>query len=393
MYLPATLGLCPLFAMAIRRIPQNIRFYSLAFIFISLSVLTAERNKVWVDELQLWKDVLEKSPNSPLPYTNLGKAYYDKGDHGKALAFMKKSIEMNGLVETSHYNLANIYMDMDRLILSEKEYRRTIEINPKHYQSYLGLGSIQNQTGKLQEAEISYLKAIEIRSTKIAQDEDYSLARINLGEVYGKMGRFEDSIRESQAAVKLTPNSFKAYYNIGTANIKLNRLEKSVEAFLKCLDINSKFENALFNLAFVYQKLNQFENSNLYFSKFLEIKKSFPKAHILMGINYAQMNKITESIKSFKKAIILDPKNLNARTYLAKAFAQKGNFDEAIKHLEIALKQNPNLNSIRIQLSLMYWKNQNQPLEAKKLLQMALQFSGNPEERLKISHWLQELSE
>ena len=88
-----------------------------------------------------------------------------------------------------------------------------------------------------------------------------------------------------------------------------------------------------------------------------------------MGINYAQMNKITESIKSFKKAIILDPKNLNARTYLAKAFAQKGNFDEAIKHLEIALKQNPNLNSIRIQLSLMYWKNQNQPLEAKKLLQ------------------------
>ncbi len=392
LYLPATLGICPLFALAVQSIPKKTRYIFLTLLLVSFAVLTTQRNKVWIDEFNLWQDTLKKSPSSPRPYTNLGKAYYEKDEIDLALKYFKKSVEISDFLETTHYNLANIYMDKKQLNLSEKEYKRAIELNPKYYQAYLGLGSVQNQTNKLKEAEKSYLAAINTRSTKVAAGEDYPLARINLGEVYGKMGRFEESIKQSKIALKSIPNSFKAHYNIGTANMKLGRLERAIESFLNCLEVKPEFENALYNLAFVYQKSGQFENSNQYFSKFLNIQKSFPKAHISMGINYVQLGKLNQAIGSFKNALELNPKLLNARTLLAKVLSQKGDNKEAIKQLEIVLAQDPNLNAIRIQLGLMYWKNEGQPDQARNLFETALKSSVNPKERIQISYWLKELN-
>ncbi len=391
-YLPATLGISPLFAMAIHLIPKTMRYGFLVFLLASFATLTAERNKVWNDEIRLWEDALKKTPNSPRPYANLGKAYYEKDRIEDAEKYLKISIEKGYYVETTHYNLANIYMDKEQYDLAENAYKHAIGINPLYYQAHFGLGSIKNKTGKLKEAEKYYLEAIEILSTKVAEGEDYPLARINLGEVYGKMGRFEESIKQSEIAIKSTPNSFKAHYNIGTANMKLGRLEKAEESFLNCLEIKPEFENALYNLAFVYQKLRQFENSNQYFLKFLDVQEGFPKAYVSIGINYVQMNKLNQAIDSFKKALTLDPKILNARALLAKILSQKGENKEAIKQLEIVLTQNPNLNAIRIQLGLMYWKNEKQLDKAKDLLETASKFSVNPNEKIQISNWLKELN-
>jgi protein O-mannosyl-transferase len=392
LYLPATLGICPLFALLVQVIPRKTRYIFLTLILVFFAILTVQRNKVWTNEFNLWKDALKKSPHSPRPYVNLGKAYYEKDEIDLSLKYFKKSLELSDILETTHYNLANIYMDKNQLNLSKKEYQRTIELNPLHYQSYFGLGSIQNQTGKLKEAEKSYLEAINIRSTKVAADEDYPLARINLGEVYGKMGQYEKSIEQSKIAIKSIPNSFKAHYNIGTANMKLGRLEQAEKSFLNCLKIKPKYENALYNLAFIYQKLGQFENSNLYFSEFLDIKNSFPRTYVLMGINYAQMNKLEQAADSFKKALVLDPKILNARTLLAKALSQDGKSKEAIEQLEIILAQNPGLTDIRIQLGIMYWKNEGQLDQARKLFETALKSNVNPKERIQISNWLKVLN-
>jgi tetratricopeptide (TPR) repeat protein len=391
-YLPAALGISPLFSIAAHWIPKNIRYVFLVFLLASFAILTAERNNVWNDELRLWEDALKKSPNSARPYANMGKALYEKGQLEDAEMYLKKSITKNYDLETTHYNLANIYMDKKQYNLAEEEYIKAVGINPLYYQAYFGLGSVRNKTGRLKEAEKSYLTALNTRSDKVAADEDYPIARINLGEVYGKMGRFEESIEQSEMALKSITNSFKAYYNIGTANMKLGRLEKAKESFLSSLNIKPDFENALFNLAFVYQKLKQFENSNKYFSNFLKIKKSFPNVYVSMGINYAQMNKLEQAASSFKKALQLNPKILNARTLLAKVLSQDGKNREAIEQLEIVLAQNPNLNAIRIQLGLMYWKSENQLERAKTLFETALKFSVTPKEKNQISYWLKELN-
>jgi len=391
-YLPATLGICPLFSIAAHWIPKNIRYGFLVFLLASFATLTADRNKIWNDELTLWEDVLKKSPKSARPYANMGKALYERNQLEEAEIYFQKSIAKQDDIETAHYNLANIYMDKKQYNLAEKEYQKAIALNPLYYQAFFGLGSVSNKLGKLKEAEKSYLAALKIRSEKVAEDEDYPLAHINLGEVYGKMGRFEESITQSEIALQSITDSFKAHYNIGTANMKLGRYEKSKEAFLNSLEIKPGFENALYNLAFVYQKLKQFESSNRYFLKFLDVKKSFPNAYVSMGINFAQMSKLEQAANSFKKALELNPKILNARTMLAQVLSQSGKHREAIKQLETVLAQNPNLNAIRIQLGLMYWKSEHQLERAKTLFVTALKSSADPKERTQISDWLKELN-
>ena len=111
-----------------------------------------------------------------------------------------------------------------------------------------------------------------------------------------------------------------------------------------------------------------------------------------MGINYALLNKLDNAVNSFKIALKLDPNTVKARKLLAQALLQKGDKKEALKQLEIILSQNPNLNTIKIQLGLMYWKNEGFIDQARKLFKEALKASSNQKEKAQISYWLKELN-
>jgi hypothetical protein len=58
----------------------------LVLITLVLSGVTYARNAIWKDELSLWRDVVEKSPNKARPHTTLGLAYRSQGQWYEAIA-------------------------------------------------------------------------------------------------------------------------------------------------------------------------------------------------------------------------------------------------------------------------------------------------------------------
>jgi len=70
-----------------------------------LAIGTYSRNRVWSDEIRLWTDCIEKSPNKARPYVNLGLACLNSGDYGKAFEITQKAIQidpkMQWLITTS----------------------------------------------------------------------------------------------------------------------------------------------------------------------------------------------------------------------------------------------------------------------------------------------------
>jgi len=54
------------------------------------------RNTIWRDEIALWHDAIEKSPNKAGAYYSLGSAYAKINRIDLAMKYMSRSIELDG---------------------------------------------------------------------------------------------------------------------------------------------------------------------------------------------------------------------------------------------------------------------------------------------------------
>ena len=356
MYLPMSLGLCLVAGWIIsysnRR--NQIRYY--IYILLVCGLLTTTRNEVWVSEIALWSDSVLKNPNSPRVHNNLGKAFFETGDLDTARVHLEKSVssiprfvkaqyniksteEFFGKANFAepHYNLASVYLDLGRLDDAEVEYERALLLKPSYYSAELGMGSVKNMKGQYNLAIDHYLNSIAIMREATGQS-DYALARLNLGEVYGKTQRFDKAIIELTRAVRVEPSMIAAHFNLGTAYMLIGSHDKAENSFKTCLSLNQNYEPALFNLAQVYQNKNLWESSNNIFNEFLKIKGPNTAAYSGMAWNNMMAGKIEQARILYEKVLGLKPNHQVALVNLARIYYRLGKKEISRSYLERALK-------------------------------------------------------
>lgn len=391
MYLPMALGPCLIAGLWSAKMARPRRLCVWMVLFLAAGILTTARNRVWLSEMSLWRDALAKSPHSPRPYSNLGKAYYEKGDKKLSVELFRKSIRLSSNFAEPHYNLANVYMDLNRLADAEREYQTAIRLDPEYYAAYLGLGSIYNQTGRYEEAVKDYRLAN--KAWQRYRPGDYALAKLNLGEVYGKLGRFEESIKESRQALDVSPRMYKAYFNLGTAYMKRGDMENAERAFLACLEINNHFEQAQFNLAHLFQLKKEWQKSSRWFEKFLQTRGADAKAYFGIAWNAQQMKRWDQAREFYEKALAVKPDYLNARINLANVSIQLQQFDRALAHFARVLQQQPGQFRIHVQMGLLYWKAKQDKIRAGVHFRKALALAPGLPEKKQAAQLIRALSQ
>jgi len=379
MYLPMTLGLCLAAGGAIRKIPAGWRLGFMVVLIALFSLLTLSRNRVWTDEINLWKDAVAKNPHSPRTHNNLGKAYYEDGQLEQALFHFRKSnaniqqgltrqynftdpeeflrkrtghnvngggkagaapVQIVADLSEPHYNLASVYLDLGNLEQAQQEYRTAIRLNPGYYGALFGLGSVYARMGQTDQAIDFFRQSIQKRKA-VTGKRDYPLARLNLGELYGRAGKFEDAVRELSLAVQQDPSMILGHYNLGVAYLMTGKLEQAERALTTCLTLNDRFEPALFKFARVAQAKGEWELSTQRFGKFLSVKGADAGAYFQIGWNYQQAGQWDKAGENYEKALTIKPDFLNARVNLGKIYMRSQQYALARKHLRRALRSNP----------------------------------------------------
>ncbi len=346
-YLPISLGLCLVSGWWLCRWRPKWRTPALILVLAVCGALTIDRNKVWTSEISLWSDSIKKNPHSSRIHNNIGKAYYENRQLKPALFHLQKSVEIiprhvsrqynvsdpvkflqrlserkdhatssaglqNGdlmiksnLVEP-HYNLASVYLDLDRLDEAEREYQTAIRLKPDHFAAYFGLGSVHTLKQQYDPAAENYRQAIEKRR-KVTGEADYPLARLNLGQLYGRKGQYAEAVGELKLAVRHDPSLGLAHYNLGTAYLMLNKLDNAEHSFKTCLQLNANFEPASFNLAKVYQQKKDWSKSTRQFERFLEAKGPDANAYFEIGRNFEQQRRLDDAVKYYRMALVSNP--------------------------------------------------------------------------------------
>ncbi len=171
------------------------------------SAVTAWRVPVWHDELSLWTDTAEKTPDSFVVLNYLGLALYNHGRVVEAVAEYKKAIRLKPDYPDAHNNLGVAYHTSGRTFDAIDEYRLALGAKP-----------------------------------------DYVITLNNLGAAYYKVGMVDEAVSQYRLAIRIDPLHAGPHNNLGAALEKLGLLDEAGESYARALRLRPDFPEARSNL-------------------------------------------------------------------------------------------------------------------------------------------------
>lgn len=262
---------------------------ALSSVVVICSVLTFERNKVWVDEFSLWDDSIKKSPNVARAYLNRGVAYERKGlsdlalkDFNKALEIgpedaivysnrgavkkkngdlegalrdLNRAIETNPSYAGSYTNRGSLYLSVNQYELAIADFNKVLSFNPYFAEGYRNRGRAYLNLNMIDKALVDLDRAIELRPDSA---EGYN----NRGIAYANKGDFTKALENFDTAIKIEPMKIaEAYNNRGMTHYKLKNLDLAILDLDQAIDMAPKYAQAYLNRSTVHYTGKKYKQS------------------------------------------------------------------------------------------------------------------------------------
>jgi tetratricopeptide (TPR) repeat protein len=196
---------------------KSVATIAAACILLVLGTLTWQKTHIYKNLETLWRDTLDKNPNSFLASNNLGLLLQNKGNFYEA----------------------------------ETLYRHTIRINPAYSLAYYNLGNLLQQQGKLNEAISNYRQALELRMPNPFD------VHLNLATALAQNKDYEQAVTHLNAALRRKPDSPQVYYNWGIILQKQGKLDEAIEKWKKALELNPNLTPARLSLNLTLKEQNK----------------------------------------------------------------------------------------------------------------------------------------
>ena len=173
----------------------------------NLGILAVSVNKAEL-ALPLFKLALEANPKIEQFWLSYISALIREKqfENAKQVLEQAKKQELSG--ENLHFIDAQINQNMGRLEEAEASYKKSIELKPDFAEAHSNLGVVLYGLGKLDEAEASLRQAIALKP-------DYAEAHSNLGLMLQELGRLGEAIASLNKAIALKSDYVEAHHNLG----------------------------------------------------------------------------------------------------------------------------------------------------------------------------------
>ena len=243
------------------------------------------------------------NPTSEWTWSNLGKAYQTKGDHGGAIEMFQKAVDTNPTSEWAWRNLAEAYQakgDHDRAI---EMFQKAADMNPTSEWVCGNLAEAYQTKG-------DHDRAIEIFQKAVDTNPKSLWAWRNLGEAYRAKGDRDRAIITFEATVGMFP----ADYFCVTRLISLYQTFDDTGHYEKALDVYKQVAERAggipFFCAFMSLELVTFDTIDPSFINAF-LWPSLVRVHNAIGEGDEAFNICDRAIDEYTKAIKMGGNNLH----------------------------------------------------------------------------------
>ena len=157
--------------------------------------------------------------------------------------------------------------------VDEKKYdealdllNRLVAADPKDFQAWTELGTVQMMHNNAEEAEKAYRRAVQERPT-------FTLALLNLGRLFSVQKKFDAAIDPLEQAVKLSPTSAEANFMLGEAYLQIKKGSKAVPYLTEAAKLGKA--DAHLRLATLYNAAGMKDKAALEYEQFLKKRPDY----------------------------------------------------------------------------------------------------------------------
>ncbi|UCC57768.1 MAG: tetratricopeptide repeat protein [Candidatus Bathyarchaeum sp.] len=292
-----------------------------------------------------------------------------------AISLVKKVFALGDQIKdqtSSQYiskKFARYFLDKSEYIKAAEWFRKALDINPRDYESLIGLSFALSSGGNTEEAlqvteqaiilypngvdfwyNKGYLlmhlnkqqEALDAIEKVIEIDPTYMPVWRIKGFILNLMGKFKESISSYEEHNKRTKHKDADALN-EEGNIYHNSLkdyENAEKCYRKALESNKNHKFASMNLGKVYTKKEEWKKAIKYYDKVIEIDSSFPDAWFGKALVYELQGNFEKAQDCYKRATEIDSEKEEANFVLGFSLYKIGKYEEAIKkfHREIELR-------------------------------------------------------
>jgi len=321
-YLPSMLVIMGVVTWAFRYIrPKAVVLVGLSVVAGAFCLWTYERNKVWGDEVRLWRDCVEKSPKKARPHNSLGIVLTGRGNLKEAIDHFSEALRIQPDLAEAHSNLGAAFVRGGLIQKAIRHYVEALRLNPDSVDAHNNLGAILQREGRLKEAQNHYLESVRIAP-------DVAETHYNLGSVLLGQGDFKWAVRHFSEALRLTPDFAEAHYNLGLALESQGQAEKAISHFSESLRLKRDFAKGHYHLGVMLLSKGNLQEAMHRFSEALRINPNFAEGHHTLGVVLLSQGKRTGAIEHFSEAVRIDPNHQEARKRLDALLEEMGNGKE-----------------------------------------------------------------
>lgn len=243
-----------------------------------------------------------------------GVLAYQQGDTAKAMTDLQAAVSKKSDLVMARSMLGDLYRSKSDYEAAREQYEALSKLDSYSYFNHYRLGLVYQLLDRLQEAAVSYLKAVDLKPTDAASN--MSLGTVYLGLAQRGIGTAADAdlaelreraVKYAQKAVDLDPTSAAAQVNLGVTLDAVKQYARAEAAYRKCLELDA----------------NQ------------------PTVQLYLGENLLAQKKAKEARSVFSELVKVEDNPRN-RKRLGDAYAAEGNYADALTQYQAALKMDAN---------------------------------------------------
>tara|TARA_Y100000022_G_scaffold148688_1_gene130403 strand:+ start:2196 stop:4187 length:1992 start_codon:yes stop_codon:yes gene_type:complete len=352
-----------LFGEVISINPKN--FEALHAIGLILSV-----KKEFDEAINFFQKSIKLSPNYVSANFNLANALVDSGNYSEAVKYFKKSLNLSPNNYSFYLNYGNCLFKLQKFEEAIIQFKRSVSIKPDFFDAWLNLGISCQRLNKHKDAikyfdeavklNPNFVKAYNLKGVShnlieelqkaeenfeisITKDPNFSEPYINLGILYRKQKKYNESIEIYNKALKIiNDNAALEILNLNLSNIYLdlnnNEFGKDYSLCKKyasiALELNPENIRALNNIAVSNLFEMNYKSAAEGFEKTIKLDPNYVDAHRNLGVLYNHLGAYEKSERCIKRTLELDPDNISKNMMLAETLLHQNKFSEGWEFYE-----------------------------------------------------------
>lgn len=305
--------------------------------------------------LRSCKEALALSPQDTQVYIDCSITYLSFNQFAEAIKLCNRAIKLNRKLSDAYLQrgLAYIRLAAQQQTLNdlrnaaksyeraERDYRRTLKMQPQQPQAHFGLSLLHIARQEFQQA----LHELDIAIQLAPGDAEAYLSR---GKLNSLRADYQKSLDDYNRAITLAPRWALAYYERGLIYLTMEDNKKALSDFNKALSLVPNWADVYVQRAIINFSLKNAEQAIKDCTQALELKPDLALAYYYRGLSQGYLKHYEEARKDFDRAIQYAPDLLAAYNRRGQSYCSLDQFEEAIKDFtEVLNKFSQRIDAIR----------------------------------------------